>query len=362
MEDMSSSAYYHHHQSHPPPPGSHYPPSYYPPPPIPGAPFPPPPPHHHHHPHHNHQYPPPPPLDPYHHQHHYEYPPPQPMPAPQHYPYPSAYALPPPPQFVAPAAADPAASDGEVKTLFVAGLPDDVKVREIYNLFREFPGYQSSQLRSQFIRPYAFAVFADQQSAVSAKNALHGMAFDLEKESTLYVEFAKSNSRVKRARADDGGLYSPDKKMRGPNSRGFLDSGVGSNNHMPGMGNSAYSMNVYPSAQSHAIYDYGAGDSGEPDKLSNSTPCPTLFVANLGATCSQQELSDVFSRCPGFLKLKIQTKNGLPAAFVDFKDVACSAEAKRHLQGTFLHSSPGKPMRLEYAKSRMGLKGRERKT
>lgn len=36
----------------------------------------------------------------------------------------------------------------EVRTLFVAGLPEDVKPREIYNLFREFPGYETSHLRS----------------------------------------------------------------------------------------------------------------------------------------------------------------------------------------------------------------------
>lgn len=35
----------------------------------------------------------------------------------------------------------------EVRTLFIAGLPDDVKPREIYNLFREFPGYVSCQVR-----------------------------------------------------------------------------------------------------------------------------------------------------------------------------------------------------------------------
>lgn len=36
----------------------------------------------------------------------------------------------------------------EMRTLFIAGLPGDVKHREIYNLFRSFPGYQSCQLRS----------------------------------------------------------------------------------------------------------------------------------------------------------------------------------------------------------------------
>lgn len=42
----------------------------------------------------------------------------------------------------------PQASYDEVRTLFVAGLPPDVKSREIYNLFREFPGYESSHLRT----------------------------------------------------------------------------------------------------------------------------------------------------------------------------------------------------------------------
>ncbi|KAK1388506.1 hypothetical protein POM88_016684 [Heracleum sosnowskyi] len=38
----------------------------------------------------------------------------------------------------------------------------------------------------------------------------------------------------------------------------------------------------------------------------NVTPCPTLFVASLGPTASEQELVQVFSRCPGYLKLKMQ--------------------------------------------------------
>lgn len=36
----------------------------------------------------------------------------------------------------------------DVRTLFIAGLPGDVKIREVYNLFREFPGYESAKLRS----------------------------------------------------------------------------------------------------------------------------------------------------------------------------------------------------------------------
>lgn len=35
----------------------------------------------------------------------------------------------------------------EIKTLFVSGLPDDVKAREIHNLFRRRPGFESCQLK-----------------------------------------------------------------------------------------------------------------------------------------------------------------------------------------------------------------------
>lgn len=52
------------------------------------------------------------------------------------------------PQFVAYAPPIyPQSSNDQVRTLFVAGLPEDVKPREIYNLFRDCPGYQSSNLR-----------------------------------------------------------------------------------------------------------------------------------------------------------------------------------------------------------------------
>ncbi|WOL04969.1 U2 small nuclear ribonucleoprotein B''-like isoform X2 [Canna indica] len=248
-------------------------------------------------------------------------------------------------------------SHDEVRTLFIAGLPDDVKPREIYNLFREFPGYQSAQLRNsgQSSQAYAFAVFTDQQSAVAAMHALNGLMFDLEKESALYIDLAKSNSRFKRSRTDDGGLYSSDRRVRGTvaSSRGFSDSGAGSNTHMPGMVNSAYSLNGYPPTQRQTNFGY----EEEHSKListsityasQNNPPCPTLFVANLGPNSSEQELTEVFSRLPGFLKLKVQNKNGVPVAFVDFQDVNSATGALNHLQGTILYSSSREGMRLEY--------------
>ncbi|RWW87788.1 hypothetical protein BHE74_00003369 [Ensete ventricosum] len=105
----------------------------------------------------------------------------------------------------------------EVRTLFIAGLPDDVKPREIYNLFREFPGYQSAQLRrsGQSSQAYAFTVFTDQQSALSAMRALN--LFDA---LDIWCPSLRST-------ADDGVSYCYDKRVRGSvaYSRGFSDSG-----------------------------------------------------------------------------------------------------------------------------------------
>ncbi|KAF5177672.1 hypothetical protein FRX31_032742 [Thalictrum thalictroides] len=43
----------------------------------------------------------------------------------------------------------------------------------------------------------------DQQAAVGAMQALNGLVFDLEKQSTLYISLAKSNSKSKRSRTGE---------------------------------------------------------------------------------------------------------------------------------------------------------------
>ncbi|XP_048427292.1 RNA-binding protein L isoform X2 [Pyrus x bretschneideri] len=304
--------------------------------------------------------PPPPPPGSVDYTSHPQPPPPQPPPVlappPQHYLVQPYFPQQPPPfaSYVAPRIPQP--SYDELRTLFIAGLSEDVKPREIYNLFREFPGYESSHLRTPTgkSQPFAFAVFLDQQSAIGAMHALNGMVFDLEKGSKLYIDLAKSNSRSKRSRTDDE-RPSSDKRARSSSySRGTPDSGVGSI-HVPGMGNSAYNMIGYPSAPSfndravHETIAPNMNNSSAQHFPQNNTPCPTLFVANLGPTCTEQELIQVFSRCPGFIKLKMQSTCGAPVAFVDFQDTACSTGALSRLQGTFLYSSTtGEGMRLEY--------------
>ncbi|KAH8503343.1 hypothetical protein H0E87_014569 [Populus deltoides] len=176
---------------------------------------------------------PPPPPPPGHYPTYYQTQPPPPTvapippPPPHHLPY-IPHPQPPPAPFVSYVSVPAYVPHDQVRTLFVAGLPDDIKPREMYNLFREFPGYESSHLRtpSQNSQPFAFATFTDQPSAVAAMHALNGMVFDLEKGSTLYIDLAKSNSRSKRSRTDDE-WSSLDKKARVSSgfSMGTPDSG-----------------------------------------------------------------------------------------------------------------------------------------
>uniref|UniRef100_A0A8D3DFI6 RRM domain-containing protein n=1 Tax=Scophthalmus maximus TaxID=52904 RepID=A0A8D3DFI6_SCOMX len=76
-----------------------------------------------------------------------------------------------------------AGHEEEVRTLFVSGLPLDIKPRELYLLFRPF-------------KPVGFVSFDSRSEAEAAKNALNGVRFDPEIPQTLRLEFAKANTKM----------------------------------------------------------------------------------------------------------------------------------------------------------------------
>ncbi|GKD55273.1 protein WHI4, partial [Tanacetum coccineum] len=86
-----------------------------------------------------------------------------------------------------------------IKTLFVSGLPDDVKAREIHNLFRRRPGFDYCQMKftGRGNQVVAFATFVNHPSAIAALHALNGVKFDPQTGSILHIELARSNSRRK---------------------------------------------------------------------------------------------------------------------------------------------------------------------
>lgn len=82
-------------------------------------------------------------------------------------------------------------------------------------------------------------------------------------------------------------------------------------------------------------------------------PCSTLFIANLGPNCTEDELKQVISKYPGFNTLKVRARGGMPVAFADFQGIDQATEVLNALQGCTLPSSDRGGMHIEYARSKM---------
>lgn len=90
----------------------------------------------------------------------------------------------------------------EVRTLFVSGLPMDVKQRELYLLFRTFDGYQGNIVRmtskaGKPPAPVGFVTFETRKHADKARQALQGVKFDPFDPMPLRLEFARSNTKAR---------------------------------------------------------------------------------------------------------------------------------------------------------------------
>ena len=109
---------------------------------------------------------------------------------------PAAAAPPPPPP--AAAGGPPPHPGEEVRTIFITGLPEDVKERELQNLLRWLPGFEASQLNFKAEKPMGFALFSAPHQALTAKDILQDMLFDPDTKSVLHTEMAKKNLFVKR--------------------------------------------------------------------------------------------------------------------------------------------------------------------
>lgn len=97
----------------------------------------------------------------------------------------------------------------EVRTLFVSGLPMDVKQRELYLLFRTFDGYQGNIIRmtskaGKPPAPVGFVTFQSRKEADVARVALQGVKFDPFDQMPLRLEFARSNTKARLRPASPG--------------------------------------------------------------------------------------------------------------------------------------------------------------
>ncbi|KAI4381875.1 hypothetical protein MLD38_007900 [Melastoma candidum] len=292
-----------------------------------------------------------------------------------------AYYLPPVPVPVGGRHAGDFLDNGAIRTLFVAGLPDDVKAREIHNLFRRRPGFDSCQLKytGRGNQVVAFATFFNHQSAIAAMHSLNGVKFDPQTNSTLHIELAKTNSRRKSG-AGSGPYVVIDNRPKDKSNERATSSNEGddeseeeapseyedpseeedpSEDEDPSKeedGNCGSNSDLVKSETAGNGSTMAGGDSvpraGNEAVNGDNKPCSTLFIANLGPSCSMEELEQVFSQYPGFVALRMR-RGGTPLAFADFEEIKQATKAMEGLQGTLLASSDIKGMSIEYARSKM---------
>ncbi|KAF7814155.1 U2 small nuclear ribonucleoprotein B''-like [Senna tora] len=249
-----------------------------------------------------------------------------------------------------------------INTLFVSGLPDDVKAREIHNLFRRRPGFDSCQLKytGRGNQVVAFATFFNHQSAMAALHALNGVKFDPQSGSVLHIELARSNSR--RKRKPGGGPYVViDKRTKGEadaqgsssdDERGDKEVRIESDEPFGNHGNHC-DLASMKSGETAVSSDDAAHINEQHEKSADGGACSTLFIANLGPNCTEVELKQAFSMYTGFNMIKMRTRGGMPVAFADFKEIDQATNAMEELQGSSLASSDRGGMHIEYARSKM---------
>ncbi|KAA8540299.1 hypothetical protein F0562_024138 [Nyssa sinensis] len=249
-----------------------------------------------------------------------------------------------------------------ISTLFVSGLPDDVKPREIHNLFRRRPGFDYCQLKytGRGNQVVAFATFVNHQSAVAALHALNGVKFDPQTTPVLHIELARSNSTRKR-KPGSGAYVVIDKRTKAAadaqetsSDDGDGESDEPSVTDNPDSGDkgdlaTTKSVETGPDPENALT----ATNEQLEKTIDGVSQCSTLFIANLGPNCTEDEMKQVLSQYPGFNMLKVRARGGMPVAFADFEDVEQANQAMNALQGSLLPSSDRGGMHIEYARSKM---------
>lgn len=196
---------------------------------------------------------------------------------------------------------------------------------------------------------------------MAALHSLNGVKFDPQTGSVLHIELARSNSRRKR-KPGSGPYVVIDKRSNAEegndNAReastddGDSESDESSDGEKHDSGEKG-DLVTSKSGETAVDSNNAAAAVNQPEKPVEGGPCSTLFFANLGPNCTEDELKQVLSQYPGFSTLKLRARGGMPVAFADFEELEQANKAMEELSGTMLPSSDRGGMHIEYARSKM---------
>lgn len=256
----------------------------------------------------------------------------------------------------------------EVRTIFITGLPEDVKERELQNLLRWLPGYEASQVNFKGEHPMGFALFTSGQFAIAARDALQEMVFDAESKSVLHTEMAKKNLFVKRGIVADPSTYDQSKRLR---TGDYTHTGYASPSPFhpppaPVWGPHGYmaphpppydpygGYAVQPVPMPAPVSVQGPSSYVPVQNTKDNPPCNTLFIGNLGENINEEELRGLFSVQPGFKQMKVLRQERHTVCFIEFEDVNSATNVHHSLQGALIPSSGSVGMRIQYSKNPFG--------
>ncbi|KAE9584483.1 putative RNA recognition motif domain-containing protein [Lupinus albus] len=286
-----------------------------------------------------------------------------------HHQWPPAGAVPPPPPTSV--AIPPPQPYDEVRTIFITGLPEDVKERELMNLMRWLPGFEASQLNFKAEKPMGFALFASPHQAHSAKDILQDMLFDHQSKSVLHTEMAKKNLFLKRGIGADANPYDQTKRLRTDGDYTHNAYTTPSPFHPPPTPLWG-APHGYMAPQAPPPYDPYGGYPVAPvpmplpapiaapssyvqvQNTKDNPPCNTLFIGNLGENINEEEVRGLFSVQPGFKQMKILRQERHTVCFIEFEDVNSATNVHHTLQGAVIPSSGSVGMRIQYSKNPFG--------
>ncbi|KAK0598606.1 hypothetical protein LWI29_036248 [Acer saccharum] len=234
--------------------------------------------------------------------------------------------------------------------------------REIHNLFRRKPGFDSSQLKytGRGNQVVAFATFFNHQTAIAAMHSLNGVKFDPQAGSVLHIELARSNSRKKRNPGSGAYVVIDERTKTAANTHETSSADGGSDADDASAADNDDSDNKSDSVDANRETEADADNAVAAVNLQEQSektfeggvqPCSTLFIANLGPNCTEDE--QVLSLYPGFSMLKLRAKGGMPVAFADYEEIEQANRVMEELQGSMLPSSDRGGMHIEYARSKM---------
>ncbi|EKX54136.1 hypothetical protein GUITHDRAFT_100384 [Guillardia theta CCMP2712] len=130
--------------------------------------------------------------------------------------------------------ADSMEESGPPCSLFLSGIPYDCRAREIYNMFRLFPGFRYSTLHRNGKILVAFVTFETPDQAINAGRQVNGTRFDPYVRLSLRVHVAHRTSTIPRDKAAKGFIdftgivtYNPDKFLSSSDRQSLAGNGAG---------------------------------------------------------------------------------------------------------------------------------------